>query len=187
MPLLKGEPVIIVEYDSTWPVVFDELSQVLHKHLKEVALSIEHVGSTSVHGLAAKPIIDLVVVIESADLLPEVSSILSKLGYSHKGNGGIEGRESFDRSNAHVPFDGASCEWLDHHLYVCAKDNAELRRQITFRDFLRNHPGAAQEYGTLKQSLAAQFRHQRSAYTDAKTDFVHRILQYAHEESACFD
>jgi len=175
----KPRPVIIGDYDPQWPVAFAALRQVIGAALGDLAVAIEHVGSTAVPGLAAKPIIDLVVVIASRAQLPAVIAALARLGYIHEGDKGIPGREAFDRAGPDVPRDGSGQTWPDQHLYVCARDNAELARQLAFRDYLRAHPPAAAAYAALKRELAREFRHDREAYTDHKRDFVEGILRLA--------
>ena len=179
MPLKKGEPIKVVDYDPTWRTAFEELSAVLHKYLGDSALAIEHVGSTAVPGLAAKPIIDINVVIESREYLPEIIHNLSTLGYYHEGDNGISGREAFARESADVPRDGGREFWPDHHLYVCAQDNYELARQLAFRDYLRSHPEALQQYAELKKDLAQRFEHNRRAYSEGKTEFVLEVVAIA--------
>lgn len=173
----QPKPIYIVEYDPVWPVIFQRMQRIIGSHLGELALAIEHVGSTSVPGLAAKPIIDIDIVIESREMLPQVAERLLELGYVHNGDGGIPGREAFDREGVDVPRDGETTAWLTHHLYVCAKDNDELARHLAFRDYLRKHPDEAKAYQELKQELAVRYRNDRVAYSESKTDFVCGILK----------
>lgn len=163
---MTREPVIIRAYDPAWPAEFEAIAAPIRAVLGPLALSVEHVGSTSVPGLAAKPIIDLDVVISSRLLLPQVLERLAELGYIHRGNLGIPGREAFHWPT-HLP---------RHHLYVCAVDTPNLHEHLLFRDYLRQHPQAAQEYGALKEQLAEQFGDDREAYSEAKTEFVRAVL-----------
>jgi GrpB-like predicted nucleotidyltransferase (UPF0157 family) len=156
----------IVDYDPRWPATFSQLRDRIGAALGPLAIRIEHIGSTAVPGLAAKPIIDLDVVIDSWTDLPAVISRLRPLGYDHEGDLGVPGREAFT-----TPF-GAP----NHHLYVCAADTPELARHLAFRDALRSHPDLARAYATLKRSLAQRFRTDRAAYTAAKTTFVEQVL-----------
>ena len=169
----------IVPYDPRWPAIFAELSRVVAGALGPLALSIEHVGSTSVPGLAAKPIVDMDVVIVSRSLLPDVLRALAPLGYIHRGDLGIAGREAFAHERPDVPRDGSGRVWPAHHLYVCAQDNAELGRHLVFRDYLRAHPESALAYGELKRRLARQFPHDIEAYIEGKAAFVREILRRA--------
>jgi GrpB-like predicted nucleotidyltransferase (UPF0157 family) len=173
-------PVIIVPYDPAWPAAARALAQVYAAALSDLTTAVEHVGSTSVPGLAAKPIIDINIVIASRALLPEVIERLASLGYQHQGDLGIVEREAFKGDGSdEVPRDGSGRHWPAHHLYVCAADNEELRRQILFRDWLRTHPEDADAYGALKEQLAQRFRHDREGYTNAKTAFIEEVLRAA--------
>jgi GrpB-like predicted nucleotidyltransferase (UPF0157 family) len=129
-------------------------------------MSIEHVGSTAVPGLAAKPVIDLVVVVRPGRVHAAIER-LAAIGYVHRGDLGVEGREAFD-----VPPGERR-----HHLYVCAVDSGELQAQLAFRNRLRNEPELASAYTDLKRQLAIRFRDDREAYSEAKTEFVTAAIQ----------
>jgi GrpB-like predicted nucleotidyltransferase (UPF0157 family) len=161
--------VLVVDYDSTWPLTFAILQAPISDALRGVALSVEHVGSTSVPGLAAKPIIDIDAVIPSRAELPGVIEKLASLGYAHRGTLGIEDREAFE-SPAHLPA---------HHLYACVQGSAALANHLAIRDHLRRNPAAVMAYGQLKKQLAAQFPTDINRYIAGKTDFLSRILQSA--------
>lgn len=163
------EPVIVVEYDPEWPLVFERLRGRLAESLGTLPVSIEHVGSTSVPGAAAKPIIDIDVVMSSADDLGRAIELLAKVGYRHVGDLGISGREAFD-SPAGLPA---------HHLYVVVFGGREYVRHVRFRDYLRKHPEAVERYSALKKMLAVRFRDDREAYTEAKAAFVEEMLRKA--------
>jgi len=164
-PRLTG-PIVIVDYDPRWAAIFVQLRARLAATLGPLAIRIEHVGSTAVPGLAAKPIIDLDVVIASRDPLPAVIRRLQPLGYHHEGDLGVPGREAFTTPPDTYP----------HHLYVCAADSAALARHLAFRELLRAHPETARAYGELKRSLAVRFGSDRTAYTDAKTAFTEAVI-----------
>ena len=169
----------IVPYDPRWPAIFAELSRVVAGALGPLALSIEHVGSTSVPGLAAKPIVDMDVVIVSRSLLPDVLRALAPLGYIHRGDLGIAGREAFAHERPDVPRDGSGRVWPAHHLYVCPQDNAELGGHLALRDYLRAHPESALAYVELKRRLARQFPHDIEGYIEGKATFIQGILDLA--------
>ena len=166
----------IVNYDPQWPEVFTDLRGVLAIAIDTLVLSIEHVGSTSVPGLSAKPIIDIDIVIESSNLLPSVVDRLECLGYIHQGNLGISGREAFRRIAEDVPRSHVKRTWPEHHVYVCPHDSPELARHLAFRNYLRQHPEQAVAYGNLKHEIAQCGARDRDAYTQAKTDFIERRL-----------
>jgi GrpB-like predicted nucleotidyltransferase (UPF0157 family) len=159
----------VVDYDPSWPRAFAELRARLRGAVGELALAVEHVGSTAVPGLAAKPIIDITIVVASAAQMPLVIAKLGELGYRHQGDLGIEGREAF----------ASPGEGVAHHLYACVRGNLALENHLAVRDYLRGHPETVAEYGALKKRLAAQHGGDRAAYEDGKTDFVLEILRRA--------
>jgi GrpB-like predicted nucleotidyltransferase (UPF0157 family) len=157
-----SDPIVVVEYDPQWPSEFARLRDRAQAAVGEVARSIEHVGSTAVPGLAAKPVIDLVVVVESDDDVPEAIRRLEVVGYVARGDLGVPGREAFSWPEGEVR----------HHLYVSPETSDELRAQLRFRDRLRTDPVLAREYQALKRDLAERYSDDRPGYTDAKTDFI---------------
>ena len=163
--------VIVTDYDPQWPRIFEALRDRVLAALGELAVQIEHVGSTSVPGLAAKPIVDMDVVIASESNLSETISRLDAIGYKHQGDLGIAGREAFTQPSG-LP---------EHHLYVCVNGADELRRHIAFRDYLRSHPDDARQYSEVKRAAAQQFGNDRLAYMEAKRQVVEAILSRALE------
>ncbi|AIQ46329.1 hypothetical protein R70723_10905 [Paenibacillus sp. FSL R7-0273] len=164
-----GSELIVVDYDPSWTRAFAKLREFVLPVLEDIVVSIEHVGSTSVPGLAAKPIIDLDVVVPTQEDVYIAVQRLATLGYVHEGDLGIKGREAF------IP--PADVIW--HHLYVCTVDSAEYKRHILFRDYMRGHPEDAKRYSNLKIELAERFSKDRAAYSNAKSCFVNEILQRA--------
>ena len=157
----SDEPILICEYDPTWPNQFDEIAARAMTALGNVVVRIEHIGSTAVPGLAAKPVVDLDVVVSPQDVLEAIRR-LSNLGYVHEGNLGIAEREAF-RPPPGEP---------RHHLYVVPEASAELQRHVAFRDALRADPTLRAKYGALKKRLAALHRDNRDAYSEAKSAFI---------------
>ena len=137
--------------------------------VKDFAVAVEHVGSTAVPGLVGKPILDIDVVVCSQFQVPLAIDRLVEIGYKPLGDLGIAGREAF-ASLSNTPV---------HHLYVVVQDGEPWRNHIQFRDYLREHAEAAEAYASLKRSLAEKFRNNREGYTEAKTEFVHKILRMA--------
>ena len=172
-----ARPVVIVPYNPAWPLIFEGLGDVYASALGRLALAIEHVGSTAVPGLAAKPIIDVDVVIPSRSVLSEVIGLLATLGYRHQGDLGVPGREAFAREGGEeVPRDGTGRHWPAHQLAICAAEGDELRRHLQFRDWLRTHPDRAAEYSRLKAHLEPIAREDREGATEAKTAFIEAAL-----------
>jgi GrpB-like predicted nucleotidyltransferase (UPF0157 family) len=167
--MMHSRKILVVEYDRAWPVAFAALRAPIEEALRGVALVIEHVGSTAVPGLAAKPIIDIDAVVPSPAEIPMAIDRLASMGYVHSGNLGIEGREAFE-SPAALPA---------HHLYLCVKGGSALANHLAVRDYLRRDPATAAEYGRLKMRLAEQFPHDIESYMAAKTDFLAAILRTA--------
>ena len=169
-----SEPVVVSDYDPGWPRRYDALRQPVADALAELAAQIEHVGSTSVPGLAAKPTIDIVIRLRAAHDLPAAIQRLARLGYAHEGDFGIVGREAFATPPGYGPH--------DHHLYVCAPDWQGYDDQVVFRDYLRAHADVADAYAELKRRLAIEHRNSRTAYTDGKAAFVRAVLERAADE-----
>ncbi len=173
----KKDKIIVLDYNPIWATQFENIKQVLIKYLDSELLEIQHVGSTSIKGLKAKPIIDLDIIINKDDaLLDEVIQKLSKLGYRHVGNLGISGREAFKRVNSKTPNDGSDKEWFKHNLYLCEKGSIGLSNHLNFRNYLRENPNKVVEYGLLKQNLAEKYPYDIDAYIDGKTNFIIDIL-----------
>jgi len=160
----KTKRVEVVPYDPTWPVRFEEVRQYLLGILPAMEVRVEHVGSTSVPGLAAKPILDIDIVLQNGADFLEVKALLELDGYCHIGDLGITGREAF--KNQDKP------QLMRHNLYVLTADADELRRHLTFRDWLRSHPQDREAYAQVKIAAARQFPDDISAYIDAKSDVI---------------
>jgi GrpB-like predicted nucleotidyltransferase (UPF0157 family) len=158
---------MIQDYDSSWPHAFSKLATRVKAALGSLIVTVEHIGSTAVPGLAAKPIIDLDVVLASPVDLPEAIRRLNSIGYVHEGDLGIPGREAC-RSPP-----GES----RHHLYLLAVRANELRRHLGFRDALRADRGLRDKYSALKRSLAMQYKDDRNSYTQAKSTFIESIIK----------
>ena len=159
-------------HNEIWAQQFNGLKSEFINELDSLILAVEHVGSTSIEGISAKPILDIDIVINDVSLFPKVCASLEKMGYIYQGNQGIEGREAF-KINANELLNRNK---PPHHLYVCSLDSEELKRHLAFRDYLRQHPDEAKEYEVLKKSLAATVN-TREEYTEGKTEFVEAILE----------
>lgn len=162
----EPEPIVVVDPDPGWPAHFEQLAGPVRAALADLGARVDHVGSTAVPGLAAKPVIDLDVVMPSPDAVRSAIERLRGLGYVYQGDKGIPGREAF------LWPPGAP----RHHLYVVAAGSPPHERHIRFRDRLRASPELAAEYAALKRELAARFADDRLGYNEAKTDFVERVL-----------
>jgi GrpB-like predicted nucleotidyltransferase (UPF0157 family) len=157
--------IVVVPYDPAWPGRFQGLRRRIWPVVADVAESIEHVGSTSVPGLAAKPVIDIDVIVPSAAEVPLAIERLATIGYEHLGDLTVTGREAFQGPPRSI----------EHHLYVCPAGVLSLRNHLALRDHLRAHPDAAAAYGALKLKLASE-TDDIDVYIAGKTDLVASFL-----------
>jgi GrpB-like predicted nucleotidyltransferase (UPF0157 family) len=164
--------IIIVDYDPRWPQMFREEKQRIEAAIGRWLAGVEHVGSTSVPGLAAKPIIDIMPALRSLEDTPHIIGPMRRLGYQYfpEYEDDLPERRYFRRP-AGQEFRGGGT----HHVHVVEATSGFWRRHIAFRDHLRAHPEAAAEYAALKRDLAARFGADREGYTEAKTDFIRGI------------
>lgn len=166
---MRTGSVIVVPYNPEWAEQFRKIAKELKQLLGELAIAVEHVGSTSVPGLAAKPIIDIDVVIRDYSVFSETVKELEAGGYYHEGDLGIAGREAFG-------YDGKN-HLQKHHLYVCPADSGELQRHLAFRDYLRTHDEISVEYGKIKQEAARQYPDSIEEYLRLKSPFIEAIYR----------
>ncbi|AHG47625.1 hypothetical protein RLEG12_32100 [Rhizobium leguminosarum bv. trifolii CB782] len=158
----------VVDYDPSWPRLFAEISAELSILLGDLVLCVDHIGSTSVPGLAAKPKIDLDIVTISDDLLPTAIDIVRTADFVFHGDRG-EKRWAFTRDHQGYGF----------KLYLCSPGNPAHRERILFRDYLRDHPERAQAYADLKRRLAVEAGGDWEFYTGGKTEFVNETVRLA--------
>ena len=164
---MQTKKVIVLPYDKTWKSAFDEIKKELESAIGDLIIGIEHVGSTSVEGMSAKPCIDIDVIIEDYEVFDSVVSRLENIGYLHQGNLGIKDREAFKYSNKpHLQ---------THHLYVCPQQSKELHRHITFRDFLRTNSEAVKKYSFVKETAAQLFPDNIDQYIAYKSPCIEEL------------
>ena len=161
---MRTASVIVLPYNPEWETAFGQIRQELEEALGDLILSIEHVGSTSVEGMSAKPCIDIDVIIPDYSQWETVVMKLEAIGYFHEGDLGIPEREAFCYSGkAHL---------MKHHLYVCPSTSRELHRHITFRDFLRANPEAVRQYSAVKEQAARLFPNDIDGYMQYKAPCI---------------
>jgi GrpB-like predicted nucleotidyltransferase (UPF0157 family) len=172
---------LIQEYSENWIINFKAISKTLLDTLPIGNIIVEHVGSTAVPGLAAKPIIDIDLVYKHPVQFEEIKNRLDSIGYFHNGNQGIADREVFKRKDIIPPH--PVLDHVDHHLYVCEEGSAELQNHILFRDFLKRDDAARKQYQELKFKIAEEAKQNRKQYAALKEDsarhFIYSILQRA--------
>ncbi len=174
--MTSADPVIVVPYDEAWPSLFEEEQSRIESAIGPWVEQIEHVGSTAVPGLAAKPVIDIMVGVKSLGDSPILIERLAGVGYEYV--------PEFERV---LPFRRYFRKVRDgrrtHQIHLVERSNGRWwERHLLFRDYLRTHPETAREYGRLKDHLAERFRSDREAYTDAKTDFISEVVRRATED-----
>lgn len=158
----------IYPYDPTWAADYAAEAARLAPVFGGNLVAMHHIGSTAVPGLPAKPIIDILPVVQDIALVADLNAPMAALGYIAKGENGIPGRRYFRKgSDAHHT----------HHVHVFQVGSPDIAKHLDFRDYLRAHPEELAAYGRLKTSLAAQFRTDPPAYTEAKSDFIAEILR----------
>ena len=166
---MKTAKVIVLPYDTAWKTAFEEIKKELAEAIGDLIIGIEHVGSTAVEGLSAKPCIDIDVIIRDYSIFDAVVCKLKTIGYIHEGDLGIKDREAFKYSDKpHL---------LNHHLYVCPQDSEELHRHITFRDFLRSNPEAVKKYSLSKETAAQLFPDSIDQYIEYKSPCIEELYK----------
>lgn len=166
---MKTKKVTVLPYDSAWNSAFETIKKEIEGAIGGLIVGIEHVGSTSVEGMSAKPCIDMDVIIEDYSVFEAVVSGLGAIGYVHEGDLGIKHREAFQYSGK---------EHLQtHHLYVCPQYSEELKRHITFRDYLRSNAAAVRKYSLVKEKAAALFPDDIDQYMKYKAPCIEELYQ----------
>lgn len=167
----------IEEYNPEWKEWFILLRAYFFEQLANLIIDIEHIGSTSVPKMAAKPIIDMDIVIEERNFEP-VKKKLEELGYLHQGDLGIQEREAFKLLNQEL-----KSILPPHHLYVCNEESRELHRHKKFRDFLIQNPKYRDCYSKIKKDLYIKYPENREAYIEEKDEIVSKIVRKALENA----
>ncbi|WMJ81656.1 GrpB family protein [Clostridium sp. MB40-C1] len=163
----------VVEYSPSWKEEFIKESKLIQDVMDKEILKIHHIGSTSIPGIFAKPIIDFLVEVKDINNIDMYNDDLSKLGYIAKGEYGIKGRRFFLKGLYH----------RTHHIHVFETGNSEIERHLNFRDYMIDHPEEANDYGELKKELAIKFRYDIDGYCDGKDAFIKDIDRKAYEWS----
>ena len=163
---LEPGTVRVVPYDPAWPEAFAaERARLLELVGPDLPIALEHIGSTAVPGLPAKPVIDILAGFPAGVPVAPFVAALRDAGYDHRGPNGIPGREYFRRG-----------EPRRFHLHLVARLGPLWRDHLAFRDALRARPALRDEYAALKLALAERFPHDRASYTSGKDDFVARVV-----------
>lgn len=166
---MRTAKVTVLPYDRAWKDAFEAIKTEIEAALGDQILGIEHVGSTSVEGMSAKPCIDIDIIIRDDTVFDTVVRRLAAIGYIHEGDLGIPGREAFRyESKPHL---------LTHHLYVCPQNSRELHRHLTFRDYLRTHPEAVRQYSLAKETAARRYPEDITKYMACKAPCIEELYR----------
>ena len=159
-----SDRIVVVDYDPGWPDRFDAEAVRVRAALGEVAPRVEHVGSTAVPGLAAKPTVDIQVSVAALEPMTAYRGALERLGYEHMPDKEFPEHRFFGWPGGVQP--------RTFNMHVCEAGSDWERRHLAFRDVLRADPAVAQEYAALKRELALRHGNDVESYADAKTDFI---------------
>ena len=170
-----GPHIEVVEYNPDWRRVFEREAAAILGECRPWITDVHHIGSTSVPGLAAKPILDIMPIAAGTDDAARAVPRMEVLGYLYRGDNGIPGRFYFDR------VDGGRAV---AHVHMFPARHAHVESHLVFRDYLRARPFAARDYERLKRALASKYRDDRQAYTDSKAGFITGIIETAMSHSA---
>ena len=165
---LESGVVRIAEYDARWPQLFISERQRILDQCSALGLRLEHIGGTSIPGMCAKPVVDIVAGRRHDTSTEACAAALNYAGYEHRGERGVAGREFFHRVQPRK-----------YHLHLVEDGGALWRDYLAFRDHLRTHAETARSFADLKRILAARFPHDREAYLNAKSPHVQDILALA--------
>lgn len=167
---LDRNSILLVPHRAEWKSFFESEAHLLREAVGDYITAIEHIGSTAISGLDAKPIIDILIGVRTAEDARNCITSLAQIGYEYRGEQGITGRFYFRKGTGDVS---------THHLNIVEMTSDFWRSHILFRDFLRQYADAAQEYGNLKRELAVTHKGNRPAYTEAKASFIEGVLEKA--------
>jgi GrpB-like predicted nucleotidyltransferase (UPF0157 family) len=170
---LERGVVRLAPYTTDWERLFEEERTRLQSAIGEHVLDIQHVGSTSIPGMTAKPIIDIAIAVESFEAASACIEPMKQIGYEYAGENGIPRRHYFVKRDPSTT----------HHVHMLEQQSQEWENHLLFRDHLRSHPEAAEAYAALKTQLADELPRDRDAYTNGKAPFIKRILRLARLEA----
>ena len=162
--------IVVVEYDPAWVKKYEHEVEVLRDVFGELLIDIHHIGSTSIPGIHAKPIIDIMPVVKDVARVDDYNDALIALGYEPRGENGIAGRRYFSKGGA---------ERRSHHIHAYQPGNPEIARHLDFRDYLRAHPERAAVYEQVKITAAAAHPHDIYGYMDMKNAIIQEIIAEA--------
>ncbi|HPE15061.1 MAG TPA: GrpB family protein [Bacilli bacterium] len=172
MALQRGI-VELEDYNSNWKEDYEREEKILKEVLKDRIIEIHHIGSTSIVGLKAKPVIDILIVINSLEEITEIENLLKDYDYSNRGQQGVNDRYFFAKG----PEDARS-----HYIHFTEPKSNTYFNQVYFKRYLIEHPDYIKKYCDLKQELAEKYADERPKYTQGKNEFITNVINLAKEE-----
>lgn len=162
---LDKRKVEVKEHKKEWNTLYEKEKIELTDIFKDILKDIHHIGSTAIPNIKAKPVIDIMVVVQDINKVDQYNEEMIELGYEPKGEFGIKNRRFFQKGGSN----------RTHHVHVFPKGDKEVQRHLNFRDYMRAHPQKARQYSQLKETLAAQYPHDIDKYIEGKNDFIKEI------------
>lgn len=159
----------VTSYNPVWNSIYTQEAEKIRHLFGNELKGIYHIGSTSVEGLSAKPIIDIMPIVQNINKVDMFNNEMINLGYKPKGENGIKGRRYFQKGGDH----------RTHHVHIYQAGSVEIHRHIAFRDYLRSHPNDKKVYGELKEKLAAVYPNDINSYISGKEQMAKDIEQKA--------
>ena len=161
--------IVVVPYDEKWPEMFQAEHFLIQELLGDVVKNVHHIGSTSVPGLSAKPVIDILLEVSDINELDTYGSAMSRAGYVARGENGIPGRRYFIKGG----------DQRSHQVHAFTVGNMQILRHLAFRDYLRENSDIAEKYAEVKHSAALLSRNDVHRYSALKANFIEHHLQLA--------
>lgn len=161
----------VVPYNSKWKDEFETESKRIRDIMGDEIIQMHHIGSTSIPGISAKPVIDVLVEVKNIEIVDRYNSNMEELGYIAVGEAGIEGRRFFLKGLYN----------RTHHVHIFQTGSSEIKRHINFRDYMIAHPEDAEKYSKLKEELSIKFRHDSEGYCAGKDSFIKEMDRRAEE------
>lgn len=168
---MAEQTIELVPFTDEWAVLFRQEKDALAAVLGDNVLAIEHIGSTAIAGIVAKPILDIGIAVTSFEQGRQCVARIESLGYMYRGEYGIPRRHYFVKGMPRT-----------HHLHMLEVDSKEWQNHLLFRDYLNQHPDIAAQYSALKQTLAVSCAGDRFLYTESKAPFIQNVLRDASRE-----
>ncbi len=170
---LKRHTVRFADHDPSWSALFASERESLHRILGDLVADIQHVGSTAVPDLPAKPILDIAIAIRTLDLVPDIIERLTEIGYIYRGDGGEEGGHLFVKE--------PEPDIRTVHVHVVESSDTQWKNYLLFPKILREDPSMRKKYADVKQVLAKRFPNDRKSYSSAKDEFIEGVLREINE------